>query len=103
MKAFILFFSSVCGLGYIKYAPGTFGSLAGVLLWRCVMPQNFACHAFSLAVIFFVSCVLSYEAEKIYAKKDDQRIVIDEVAGVWFSACFSAKHLGLFNRRFYFV
>ncbi|MDR1941459.1 MAG: phosphatidylglycerophosphatase A [Endomicrobium sp.] len=88
MNKFILFFSSAFGTGYIKYAPGTFGTLAGLLLWKAVMPDNFWCHAFALVMIFLISVVLSSEAEKIYAKKDDQRIVIDEVAGIWFSLAF---------------
>ncbi|MDR1195538.1 MAG: phosphatidylglycerophosphatase A [Endomicrobium sp.] len=91
MRKIILFFSSVCGAGYIKYAPGTFGSLAGILLWAFFIPQDFAFQAVAVTLIFFVSVFFSSLAERIYDKKDDQRIVIDEVAGVWLSAAFLPK------------
>ena len=87
----ILFFSSVFGLGYVKYAPGTFGSLAGILLWAFFAPQNYAAQFAFAAVMFVVSVIFAHLAEKIYGTKDDQRIVIDEVAGVWVSVAFLPK------------
>jgi len=89
----ILFFSSVFGLGYVKYAPGTFGSLAGILLWAIFAPQNYAAQFAFAVVIFVISVIFAHLAEKIYGTKDDQRIVIDEVAGVWVSVMFLPKTL----------
>jgi phosphatidylglycerophosphatase A len=91
VKALILFFSSAFGSGYVKYAPVTFGTAVGLLLWILIIPQNYAVQIFALAAIFFISLFISGAAEKIYAKKDDQRIVIDEVCGVWFCAAFLPK------------
>ena len=91
MRNVILFFSSVFGTGYIKYAPGTFGSLAGILLWAFFIPQNYFIQAAAVVLMFFASVLFSSLAEKIYHKKDDQRIVIDEVAGVWLSVLFLPK------------
>jgi phosphatidylglycerophosphatase A len=48
-----------------------------------------------LGVIFVISVFFSSVAECIYKKKDDRRIVIDEVAGVWFSIAFLPKTLGV--------
>ena len=90
-KTVILFFSSVFGTGYIKYAPGTFGSLAGILLWAFFIPQDYFFQAAAAVIMFFASVFFSSLAEKIYSKKDDQRIVIDEVAGVWLSVLFLPK------------
>jgi len=87
----ILFFSSVFGLGYVKYAPGTFGSFAGILLWAFFVPQNYAAQLFFVAVMFAFSVIFAHLAEEIYGNKDDQRIVIDEVAGVWVSVAFLPK------------
>jgi phosphatidylglycerophosphatase A len=87
----IIFFSSVGYLGYIKRAPGTFGSLAGLLLWVFFMPDSIAIQIFSLLAIFIVSIFFSSLAENIYKTKDDQRIVIDEVAGMWFSLALLPK------------
>jgi phosphatidylglycerophosphatase A len=91
MNKVILFFSSVAYLGYTKRAPGTFGSLAGVLLWEFFMPESTLVQLLSLAGIFFISLFLSSLAENIYKTKDDQRIVIDEVAGMWFSLALLPK------------
>jgi len=91
VKALVLFFSSAFGSGYVKRAPGTFGSAVGLLLWILLIPQNYIVHIFAVAAIFFISVFLSGAAEKIYAKKDDQRIVIDEVCGIWISAAFLPK------------
>jgi phosphatidylglycerophosphatase A len=93
-------------VGYIKYAPGTFGSLIGALLWALFVPDVYAFQCFLLAAIFVISVLLSCAAEKIYNKKDDQRIVIDEVAGLWFSVAFLPKtftflSLGLMLFRFF--
>ena len=93
MNKVILFFSSAFGTGYIKYAPGTFGSLAGIILWGLFVPQNYLYHLFFIVSIFIISLVFSSLAENIYNKKDDQRIVIDEVAGMWVSVAFLPKTL----------
>jgi phosphatidylglycerophosphatase A len=91
MNKIILFFSSVFGVGYIKYAPGTFGSLIGILLWVLFIPNIYLFQIFLLVAIFIISVLFSSMAEEIYRKKDDQRIVIDEVAGVWVSVAFLPK------------
>jgi len=46
-----------------------------------------------LAAIFVISVLFSSAAENIYNKKDDGRIVIDEIAGIWFSIAFLPKTL----------
>ena len=91
LNKIVLFFSSAFGAGYIKYAPGTFGSLVGILLWAFFIPQNFEIHFAAVVLMFFASVFFSSLAENIYGKKDDQRVVIDEVAGVWLSVAFLPK------------
>jgi phosphatidylglycerophosphatase A len=91
MNKIIIFFSSVAYLGYIKRAPGTFGSFAGILLWAFFMPDSALVQLLSLAGILIVSIFFSSLAENIYKTKDDQRIVIDEVAGIWFSLALLPK------------
>lgn len=108
MNKIILFFSSVAGTGYIKYAPGTFGSLAGLVLWVLFVPQNYIFHLFAIVCMFIISVAFSSMAEDIYGRKDDQRIVIDEVAGVWVALAFLPKTilfltLGFFLFRFFDV
>ncbi|MDR1259780.1 MAG: phosphatidylglycerophosphatase A [Endomicrobium sp.] len=87
----IFFFSSVAGLGYIKYAPGTFASLASILLWVFFIPNFYIFQVFMLFIILIFAILFSSLAENIYNNKDDQRIVIDEFIGVWFSVAFLPK------------
>jgi phosphatidylglycerophosphatase A len=96
MNKIIIFFSSVAYLGYIKRAPGTFGSLAGVLFWIFFMTESALVQLCSLVVIFFISIFFSSLAEDIYKTKDDHRIVIDEVAGMWFSLALLPKNFLFF-------
>jgi phosphatidylglycerophosphatase A len=96
MNKIIIFFSSVAYLGYIKCTPGTFGSLAGVLFWIFFMPEIALVQLYSLVAIFFISIFFSSLAENIYKTKDDHRIVIDEVAGMWFSLALLPKNFNFF-------
>jgi phosphatidylglycerophosphatase A len=96
MNKIIIFFSSVAYLGYIKRVPGTFGSLAGVLFWIFFMPESVLVELCSLVAIFFISIFSSSLAEDIYKTKDDHRIVIDEVAGIWFSLALLPKNFLFF-------
>ncbi|MDR3306865.1 MAG: phosphatidylglycerophosphatase A [Endomicrobium sp.] len=96
MNKIIIFFSSVAYLGYIKRAPGTWGSLAGVLLWIFFVPDSALVQLLALAAIFFISIFFSSLAENIYKTEDDRRIVIDEVAGIWFSLALLPKQFLFF-------
>lgn len=91
MRKFILFISSAFGTGYIKDAPGTFGSLTGLIIWILFAPQNYYEQIPIILCIVFVSIAFSSLAEEIYQSKDDQRIVIDEVAGMWIAVAFLPK------------
>lgn len=96
MDKIIIFFSSVFYLGYIKIAPGTIGSLAGLLFWACFIPDRVLIQLIALAAVFFISIFFSSSAEDIYRTKDDQRIVIDEFAGMWFSLVLLPKRFLFF-------
>ncbi len=92
----ILIIATWFGTGLIKPAPGTWGSLGGLLCFygfvywaQHVMPsllelENFIFITLSATIVVFVLGVfVSSEMEKIYKKKDMSEIVIDEVAGIW--------------------
>ncbi|MDR2676533.1 MAG: phosphatidylglycerophosphatase A [Endomicrobium sp.] len=92
MNKIILFFSSIAGLGYIKYASGTFGSLVGILLWELFIPDScYIFQGFALLIVTIFAVLFSTLAENIYNKKDDRRIIIDEFAGMWISVAFLPK------------
>ncbi len=78
--------STVLGIGYIPRIPGTAASLAAVLVFLFVRDER------AVLFIALVSTLLGFaaagRAEKIFNKKDDQRIVIDEFAGMMLSLLF---------------
>ena len=78
----VLFFSTVGYVGKIPFAPGTFGSVIGLVI--CLVLSRVS---LSISVLFIIALILaavwlSERAEQIIGKKDPGCIVIDEVAGM---------------------
>lgn len=67
--------------GPFPVAPGTAGTLAGVLICLASSPLPWLFRLFFVVAISAVSIYVAGEAEKLYGNTDDQRIVIDEIAG----------------------
>lgn len=69
-------------LGYIPVAPGTLGgSFLGAGVYLLFSQHNFINLIVTLAVTL-LAIWSSGKAEEIFGQKDDQRIVIDETAGM---------------------
>jgi phosphatidylglycerophosphatase A len=81
-KQSILFLATGFYVGYIPFAPGTFGTLVGLpfcLLFSLIGIKT----AFFLTIIFIGLAIgIAHQAEKYLKKKDSGLIVIDEVAGI---------------------
>jgi phosphatidylglycerophosphatase A len=73
------------GSGFAPKAPGTFGSLAAVpLVWYAHDQQWTAIEmVYAIIVITIVGLWSTDRVEKLWHTHDDQRIVIDEVAGLF--------------------
>ena len=79
------------GFGYVPVAPGTAGSFAGVLLFGLMAVAGagmglaglgfFGFYASSVVVILLVGIYAAGRAEIDFGRRDDGRIVIDEVVG----------------------
>lgn len=69
------------GLGYVPFAPGTFGSAGGLLLWAA-LPQSPAAHGAAIVVIFAVGVWSAGIAEQHSRGTDPGPVVIDEVMGM---------------------
>ncbi|MDR3244626.1 MAG: phosphatidylglycerophosphatase A [Elusimicrobiota bacterium] len=82
MDKIVLLISSVFGIGYIKYASGTFASAAGVIIWFFI-PSNYETQAIIIISTIIISIITASIAERIYDNIDDGRIVIDEICGMW--------------------
>ncbi|MDJ0867121.1 MAG: phosphatidylglycerophosphatase A [Myxococcota bacterium] len=69
------------GSGYLPVAPGTWGSAVGALLFWPLAALPVWLYALTTAAITALGIWAADEAERLYARKDDGRIVIDEIAG----------------------
>ena len=78
----VLFIATGCFIGKIPFAPGTFGSLAGILLCFILSKTSELAAIFCLVVFIIFSICIANDAEKILNKKDPGNIVIDEIAGM---------------------
>jgi phosphatidylglycerophosphatase A len=76
-----LIIASVCGIGYIPLAPGTFGSAAGLVLWA-LMPASTTVHVVAILVMFAVGSWSATGAEHHFGRTDPGQVVIDEVLGM---------------------
>ncbi len=76
--------ATVFFIGYIPFAHGTFGSLAGLLLVWFFKP-NLTLQIIILAACFAAGVLSSGAFEKDSGEKDNKRIVIDEFAGYFAS------------------
>lgn len=84
MRRLIKMTTSFFYIGHSPFAPGTLGSLAGLLIYF-VVKDKFPIYIFSLLFIFMLGIMFSTEAEKIYKRKDAKMIVVDEVCGMMLS------------------
>jgi len=75
-------FAEAYPIGHSKYAPGTMGSLMGVLV-GCFLILNLDIEFYLIFLIIFI--IISYflcEAHlKLYNIKDPKEVVIDEISG----------------------
>ncbi len=76
-----LFIATGAGSGYAPIAPGTFGSAVGVLVWLPLSRLGAPLFAATLVALIFLGIWAADVAEAHFQKKDDGRIVIDEVVG----------------------
>jgi phosphatidylglycerophosphatase A len=77
----ITFLATGFGSGLSPFAPGTMGTLVGVVICLLCLPLPWPMRFLIVIALSALSIYVSGQAEKIYKKKDDQRIVIDEIVG----------------------
>jgi phosphatidylglycerophosphatase A len=73
--------ATALGVGYIPFAPGTFGSLAGLALW-VMIPPSLPVQASTIAVLFVAGAWSGTLAEGHFQGRDPGPVVIDEVMGM---------------------
>lgn len=88
MRRFILFLSSNAGLGYAPWAPGTFGTLAGIPAFWLLADLPPALWLLTWSALLCLSFWVAGAAGAIYGVVDDGRIVIDELVGYLVTVAF---------------
>jgi len=73
--------ATVFGVGYAPVAPGTFGSLVGLLIWP-LLPASATVQSIVIVVLFVLGSVTGSAAERYYARRDPRHVVLDEVMGM---------------------
>lgn len=68
-------------MGYIPFAPGTFGSVAGLLLWA-VLPASPLVQGAAIVALFVLGSWSGSAAERHFGRTDPGQVVIDEVMGM---------------------
>jgi len=71
-----------CFVGNIAFAPGTFGSIAGLFLCFLFSAINPSIAIIGILLLIISAIWISDKAEKIIGTKDPGCIVIDEIAGI---------------------
>ncbi len=93
MKKLSIFLSTLFGIGYFPYAPGTIGTLFTAILYL-ILPINLQkvsyTEFFILILIFGFSIPIISKAEQ-YLGHDNKKIVLDEFFGYLVSILFFEK------------
>lgn len=86
MRLLIIFLATGAYSGYSPFAPGTAGSVVGLVLgyFVCEPAWRRAPNAFLAvyAAVFAVSCWIAGRADIIFDEHDSSKIVLDEVLGM---------------------
>ena len=82
MDRLLMFIATGAGSGYLPKAPGTWGTLVGLLLWWPLAGLSMAAYLAAVAVLFIVGVASAGAAEKILDRGDPGVVVIDEIVGV---------------------
>ena len=77
MRSVALALATSLGIGYIPFAPGTFGSAAGLLAWA-ILPRASVAQAAIVAVIFAVGSWSGSVAEAHFQRVDPSPVVIED-------------------------
>ena len=93
MNRFILLLASGLGAGFSPFAPGTAGTLVAIPIELLLSPIRSPVYELTLLTFFFFSSWIAERAQNHWQKRDDQRIVIDEIMGYFLTMLWIPKTL----------
>lgn len=79
--------------GYIPFAPGTFGSLAALIIYLIPGFENLYIIIPAIIVVSLVGIPVCSRFEEFYELKDPPYCTIDEIAGTWISLVLVPKEI----------
>lgn len=82
MNFIALALATALGTGYVPVAPGTFGSLVGLVLWWLLGPTNAVVQAAAIVIVFALGAWSGTVAERHFKGTDPGPVVLDEVLGM---------------------
>ena len=92
MDRLFLFIATGAGSGYLPKAPGTWGTLVGLLLWWPLAGLSLTAYLATVAVLFLVGVASAGATEKILDRGDPGVVVIDEIVGVLIALTAAPLH-----------
>ena len=84
-------FATGFGAGYSPIAPGTLGTLVAIPIYYFLSEIPFPLYEITLTGFFFLAVWVSEKTEAVLGKKDDSRIVIDEMMGFFITMLWVTK------------
>ncbi len=73
-----------CGSGFVRPAPGTWGSLVAAAVWWLALAElAWPLQLAVMAVVFALGTWLTHRVGRRYQVHDDPGIVVDEFVGLW--------------------
>lgn len=78
---FFLLLATGFGSGFCPILPGTAGTIVAIPIWYALSSLPLLLYAVIVGLAFLLSVVVSDRAQRHWGKKDDRRIVIDEMMG----------------------
>ncbi len=88
-RIIIIFWASGAFSGFLPFAPGTFGSLLGIIIFYFLHFLPMGIYLLTIITFFFLAVWVAQYGEKIFKVKDSPKIVIDEILGCLVSLSFS--------------
>jgi len=106
MNCLVILLATGLGVGFSPIVPGTLGTLLAIPLYYLISSISSPLYELTLVAFFFFSSWISNQAEKHWGKKDDRRIVIDEIMGflvtmLWVPKSISSIIMGFILFRFF--
>ena len=82
MKTLAKYFVSIIGIGFIPFAPGTFGSIFAIVIWYLSITKLSIYYFYLILILVFL---FSFKLVDVYInferKEDPKEVVIDEFIG----------------------